>query len=70
MGEQVGFNFLDNADCSSDTELLEFVHDVIEENVLINLINKFIDEDADYFKAKEREIRWLAAKARFRAIQD
>ena len=70
MGEQDVFNFLDNEDCSSDKELLEFVDDVIEENVLINLINKFIDEDADYLKVKEREIRWLAAKARFRAIQD
>jgi len=37
--------------------------------VLINVINKFIDEDAEYLKVKEREIRWLAAKARFRAIE-
>lgn len=69
MGEQVGVNSLDNKDYSGDTELLEFVNEFIEENVLINVINKFIDEDAEYLKVKEREIRWLAAKARFRAIE-
>ena len=69
MGEQVGVNNLHNKDYSGDAELLEFVHDFIEENVLINVINKFIDEDTEYLKVKEREIRWLTAKARFRAVE-
>jgi len=60
---------LNNPYYSSDAKLLEFLYDVIEENVLINLINKFIDEDGDYLEVKEREIRWSAAKTRFRAIQ-
>ncbi len=69
MGKQVVLNGLDNKDYSEDSELLKLVHEFIEENVLIDVINNFIDEDSHYFKTKEREIRWLAAKARFRAIE-
>ncbi|BDZ70366.1 hypothetical protein [Methanobacterium petrolearium] len=57
-----------NNDLEED-ELLKLVNEVIEENVLINIINKFLDEDTEYLKAKNREIRWLAAKVRFRAIE-
>jgi len=56
MGEQIGLNFLNNPYYSRNAKLLEFLFDVIEENVLINLINKFIDEDADYLKAKKEKL--------------
>lgn len=62
-------NFDDDYYVGED-ELLEVVHDFIEENVLINVINKFLDEDTEYLKYKDREIRWLAAKVRFRALKN
>lgn len=69
MGEQVGAKNFNNKDYAGDEELLDIVNDFIEENVLIGVINKFIGEDTEYLKVKDREIRWLAAKARFRAIE-
>ena len=57
-------------DYVGEDELLEVVHDFIEENVLINVINKFLDEDTEYLKYKDREMRWLAAKVRFRVIKN
>jgi len=59
----------DNDDYNDEKELLKAVHDFIEENVLITIINEFIDEDSRYLKVKDRELRWLAAKARFRAVK-
>ncbi len=61
-------NFKDK-DYMGEEELLAFVNDFIEENVLIKVINDFVDEDMEYLRVKDREIRWLAAKARFRAIK-
>jgi len=55
----------------SDEEdhLLLLVTDLIEEYVLTKIINEFKDEDVDYLKVKDRQLRWLAAKARFRAFK-
>ncbi len=55
----------------SDEEdhLLLLVTDLIEEYVLTKIINEFKDEDVDYLKVKDRQLRWLAAKARFRAVK-
>lgn len=71
MEEQVLVENLDDdldEGYAEEDELLKMVNEFIEENVLINVINKFLDEDTDYLKAKDREIRWLAAKVRFRTI--
>lgn len=70
MEQQFLVKNFDDDDYVGEDELLAVVHDFIEENVLINVINKFLDEDTDYLKYKDREIRWLAAKVRFRAIKN
>lgn len=61
-------NFTDD-DYIEEEELLAVINDFIEENVLITIINDCIEEDTDYLKVKDRQIRWLAAKTRFRAIK-
>ncbi len=55
----------------SDEEdhLLLLINDLIEEHVLTKIINEFTDEDTDYLKIKDRQLRWLVAKARFRAVK-
>jgi len=54
---------------NEEEELLAIIHDFIEESVLKTIINEFVDEDGEYLKVKNRELRWLAAKARFRAVK-
>jgi len=69
MEKQVMVKNFNGNDYIDEKELLVIIHDFIEENVLINIINEFIDEDIHYLKTKDRELRWLAAKARFRAVK-
>lgn len=59
-------NFIDGNQIKED-DLLAIIHDFIEESVLKSVINEFIDEDVNYLKVKNRELRWLATKARFGA---
>lgn len=47
---------------------MSVITDFIEENVITTIIIDFLDEDLKYFKVKDKELRWLAAKARFRTI--
>lgn len=56
-------------DYVEEDHLLLLVTDLIEEYVLTKIINEFKDEDVDYLKVKDRQLRWLAAKARFRAVK-
>jgi hypothetical protein len=56
-------------DSVEEDHLLLFVNDLIEEYILTKIINEFTDEDVDYLKVKDRQLRWLAAKARFRAVK-
>ncbi len=56
-------------DSVEEDHLLLLVTDLIEEYVLTKIINEFKDEDMDYLKVKDRQLRWLAAKARFRAVK-
>lgn len=58
--------FIDENQINED-DLLEIIHDFIEESILKSLINEFIDEEVNYLNVKNRELRWLATKARFRA---
>ena len=61
-------NFIDENQIKVE-DLLAIIHDFIEESVLKSIINEFMDEDVNYLKVKNRELRWLATKARFR-VQD
>jgi|WetSurMetagenome_2_1015567.scaffolds.fasta_scaffold1030571_1 hypothetical protein len=56
-------------DSVEEDDLLLLVNDYIEEYILTKIINEFTDEDVDYLKVKDRQLRWLAAKARFRAVK-
>lgn len=63
------FKNFNNNNFIEEEELLTIIHDFIEENVLIKIINDCVDDDIEYLRVKNREIRWLAAKTRFRAIK-
>lgn len=52
-----------------EDQLLLLINDLIEEHVLTKIINEFTEEDTDYLKIKDRQLRWLVAKARFRAFK-
>jgi hypothetical protein len=69
MEEQFLVNSLMKDDSVEEDHLLLLVTDLIEEYVLTKIINEFKDEDVDYLKVKDRQLRWLAAKARFRAVK-
>jgi hypothetical protein len=69
MEEQFLVNSLMKDDSVEEDHLLLLVTDLIEEYVLTKIINEFKDEDLDYLKVKDRQLRWLAAKARFRAVK-
>ena len=56
-------------DSAEEDHLLLLVNNLIEEYILTKIINEFTDEDVDYLKVKDRQLRWLAAKARFRAVK-
>lgn len=56
-------------DSAEEDHFLLLVNDLIEEYILTKIINEFSDEDVDYLKVKDRQLRWLAAKARFRAVK-
>jgi hypothetical protein len=58
-------NFSDSSYIKEE-ELLKIIHDFIEESVLQGIINEFVKEDVGYLRLKNRQIRWLAAKTRFR----
>ena len=69
MEEQFLVNSLMKDDSVEEDHLLLLVTDLIEEYVLTKIVNEFKDEDVDYLKVKDRQLRWLAAKARFRAVK-
>ncbi|EKF86111.1 hypothetical protein [Methanobacterium formicicum] len=69
MEEQFLVKSLMKDDYVEEDHLLLLVTDLIEEYVLTKIINEFKDEDVDYLKVKDRQLRWLAAKARFRAVK-
>lgn len=69
MEEQFLVKSLMKNDSAEEDHLLLLVNDLIEEYVLTKIINEFTDKDADYLKVKDRQLRWLAAKARFRAVK-
>jgi hypothetical protein len=69
MEEQFLVESLMEDDYAEEDQLLLWVNDLIEEYVLKKIINEFKDEDVDYLKLKDRQLRWLAAKARFRAVK-
>ncbi|WP_321423256.1 hypothetical protein [uncultured Methanobacterium sp.] len=69
MEEQFLVKSLMEDDSVEEDHLLLLVTDLIEEYVLTKIINEFKDEDMDYLKVKDRQLRWLAAKARFRAVK-
>ena len=69
MEEQFLVNSLMKDDSVEEDHLLLLVTDLIEEYVLTKIIDEFKDEDVDYLKVKDRQLRWLAAKARFRAVK-
>jgi hypothetical protein len=56
-------------DFAGDDYLQLLVNKLVEEYILTKIINEFTDEDVDYLKVKDRQLRWLAAKARFRAVK-
>jgi hypothetical protein len=68
MEEQVMIKNFNNNDFIEEEELLAIINDFIEENVLIKLINDCVVDDIHYLRVKDNELRWLAKKTRFRAI--
>lgn len=54
---------------NEEDQLLLLINDLIEEHVLTKIINELTEEDTDYLKIKDRQLRWLVAKARFRAFK-
>lgn len=69
MEKRVMVKNFNNEDLIDENELLALINDFIEENVLIKLIEDFVDEDIYYMRTKTNELRWLAAKTRFRALK-
>ena len=66
MEEPIMVKNFNNEDFIDEEEIFAIINDFIEENILLNIINDFIDEDVQYLRVKEQELRWLAAKTRFR----
>ena len=69
MEEHLLVKSLMKDDSAEEDHLLLLVNNLIEEYILTKIINEFTDEDVDYLKVKDRQLRWLAAKARFRAVK-
>lgn len=69
MEEQFLVKSLMKNESAEEDHLLLWVNDLIEEYILKKIIDEFTDEDLDYLKVKDRQLRWLAAKARFRAVK-
>lgn len=69
MGEQEEQILLEkylDEDSFGEEEFLEFINNFIEEDLLRNIISDVLEDDLEYLKGKHRELRWLAAKTRFR----
>ena len=69
MEEQFLVKHLMKDGSDEEDHLLLLINDLIEEHVLTKIINEFTEEDTDYLKIKDRQLRWLVAKARFRAFK-
>ncbi len=69
MEEQFLVKGLMKDNSAEEDHFLLLVNDLIEEYILTKIINEFTEEDVDYLKVKDRQLRWLAAKARFRAVK-
>ncbi|MBI5679908.1 MAG: hypothetical protein HZC47_03305 [Methanobacterium sp.] len=52
---------------SDEDELLSYIYSIIEANTIKSCIDDSSSEYIEYLKFKNREIRWLSAKSRFRA---
>ena len=60
------YNLLKNRDVNGE-ELLEYIFSIIEAVAIKTYIDDISDESGRYLKIKNQEVRWLAAKTRFRA---
>lgn len=59
-------NLLKNKNVDED-DLLMYISSIIEAVTIKNCVEAVDDEYLEYLKFKNREIRWLAAKTRFKA---